>query len=332
MEKPTITIIVPSYNVEPYISRCLKSIKDQSFSNFEVIVVDDGSTDNSSEIAEQFALKDSRFKVVRQENNGQGSARNRGINLAQGDYLSFVDSDDWIHKDYLIKMYECILNTDADIAVCNVERVWESGKRKKNNGIYRKAEVITDTVQYLPRASMSVGDKLFKKSLFDGLRFPEKMKYEDFALMPQILIRAKKIVTIEDVLYFYFWRDGSTTNQKKINRDILKAQRILEASELMEKCPEMLQVFFVKNVMGSLVWGILKENEPFDEVAEIMKEGLQKYPGLVDRNFAALMGKRKKQCGYYLLYGNYRKAQKYVLFYDRIETYAKKVKQFLKIV
>lgn len=281
MEKPTITIIVPSYNVEPYISRCLKSIKDQSFSNFEVIVVDDGSTDNSSEIAEQFALKDSRFKVVRQENNGQGSARNRGINLAQGDYLSFVDSDDWIHKDYLIKMYECILNTDADIAVCNVERVWESGKRKKNNGIYRKAEVITDTVQYLSRASMSVWDKLFKKSLFDGLRFPEKMKFEDFALMPQILIRAKKIVTIEDVLYYYFWRDGSTTNQKRINRDILKAQHILEESDLKNTCPDMLQMFFVKYIVGSLIWGILKEKNSMKEVDDIVRYGKEKYPNFI---------------------------------------------------
>lgn len=330
MRKPIISIIVPSYNVELYIRRCLDSIKNQSFSNFEVIVVDDGSQDSSPKIAEKFAENDMRFKVIRQDNNGQGSARNNGIELAQGEYLSFVDSDDWVHKDYLLKLYDCIQTTEADIAMCNVERVWDNGKRKNNNSISRRAEVITDTVQYLPRASMSVWDKLFKKSLFDGLRFPEKMKFEDFALMPQILIRAKKIVTIEDVLYYYFWRDGSTTNQKKINRDILKAQHILEASELKEKCQEMLQVFFVKNVMGSLVWGILKEKEPFDEVAEIIKEGIQKYPGLADSDFAALMGKTKKQFGYYLLQGNYKKAQRYVLSYEKIVTIMKRVKQLLK--
>lgn len=330
MEKPIISIIVPSYNVELYISRCLESIKNQSFSNFEVIVVDDGSQDNSPKIAQKIAESDMRFRVICQDNNGQGAARNRGIELAQGDYLSFVDSDDWVHKDYLLKLYDCIQTTKADIAMCNVVRVWDNGKRKKNNNIYKRAEVITDTVQYLPRASMSVWDKLFKKSLFDELRFPEKMKFEDFALMPQILIRAKKIVTIEDELYYYFWRNGSTTNQNKVNRDILKAQHILEASELNEKCPEMLQVFFVKNVMGSLVWGILKEKEPYDEVTKIIKEGIKKYPRLADSDFAVLMGKRKKQFGYYLLQGNYKRAQKYVLFYEGIVTIMKKIKQLLK--
>ena len=126
------------------------------------------------------------------------------------------------------------------------------------------------------------------------------------------------MISIEDVLYFYFWREGSTTNQKKINRDILKAQHVLEKSELNEKCPQMLQMFFVKNVMGSLIWGILKEENSCDEVKKIMEEGILKYPELADSDFATFMGKRKKQFGYFLLQGKYKKAQRYVLFSESI--------------
>lgn len=329
MKKTVISIIIPVYNVELYITRCLNSIKKQSFLEYEAILVDDGSTDNSFEIAKKFAQEDERFKVVRQENNGQGSARNHGIDIAKGEYFAFVDSDDWLHEDYLLKLYDCIKESNADIAICNVERVWETGRRKNNNGLLRKAEIITDTVHYLPKASMSVWDKLFKKKLFEGLRFPEKIKYEDFALMPQILIRAEKIVVIEDVLYYYFWRDGSTTNQRKINRDILNAQHILEESELKNICPNMLQMFFVKNVMGSLVWEILKEKNSFNEVSKIMEEGLKKYPNLLKSDIGLLMGKNKKQFGIYLVQGNYKKAQKYVLRYEKFTMFAKKVRQVL---
>lgn len=330
MKKVVISIIVPVYNVELYIARCLNSIKKQSFLEFEAILVDDGSIDNSFEIAKKFAQEDERFKVIRQENNGQGSARNHGIDIAKGEYIAFVDSDDWLHEDYLLKLYDCIKKSDADIAMCNVERVWETGYRKKNNNLLRKAEIITDTVNYLPKASMSVWDKLFKKKLFVGLRFPEKIRFEDFALMPQILIRAKKIVVIEDVLYYYFWRSGSTTNQKKINRDILNAQHILEESELKTICPNMLQMFFVKNVMGSLVWGILKEKNSFSEVSKIMEKGLKKYPNLLKSDFGLLMGKNKKQFGIYLIQGNYKKAQKCVLRYEKIAMFARKVRQMLR--
>lgn len=322
-----ISVIVPAYNVELYIARCLESLKNQSFTNFEVIVVDDGSKDNTVKIIEQFVRCDTRFKMVQQKNSGQGSARNHGIKLAEGDYLSFVDSDDWVHRDYLMNLYNSIKSSGADIAMCNVDRVWADGKRKNNNSIYRKAEIITDMVNYLPRASMSVCDKMFKRSLFDDLYFPEDIKFEDFALMPQVLIRAKKMISIEDVLYFYFWREGSTTNQKKINRDILKAQHVLEKSELNEKCPQMLQMFFVKNVMGSLIWGILKEENSCDEVKKIMEEGILKYPELADSDFATFMGKRKKQFGYFLLQGKYKKAQRYVLFSESIASIMRRVKQ-----
>lgn len=325
MEEPIISVIIPAYNVESCICRCLESVKRQSFLNFEAIIVDDGSTDNSFGIAEKYSQTDKRFKVVSQSNRGQGSARNHGMDLARGAYLAFVDSDDWIHEDYLNKLYSAIQNYDADIAVCNAERVWDTGRKKYNNGIFRKSEVITNAVEYLPGASMSVWDKLYRASIFEGLRFPENMKFEDLALMPQVIIRAQKIAVIEDSLYYYFWRDGSTTNQKKVSRDILKAQHILEDSAIKEKCPEILQKLFVKNVMGSLIWGILKEENPYDEAAEIMNEGIEKYPELTACDLGALMGKSKKIYGYYLLHGKFKRARRYVLAYERMSAALKRI-------
>ena len=113
-----ISVIIPVYNVEQYVESCLNSVIDQSYTNLEIILVDDGSTDRSGEICGQYALKDSRIKVIHEENAGLGEARNRGLRIASGDYICFVDSDDWIEEDYCKELAQAAERTNSDIAIC----------------------------------------------------------------------------------------------------------------------------------------------------------------------------------------------------------------------
>ena len=130
---PEISIIVPVYNVEKYLKRCIDSILNQSFTNFELILVDDGSTDNSGKIIDEYAIKDERIKVIHKENGGQGSARNRGLDIAKGNYIGFVDSDDWIHKDMYKCMYKIINEDNTDIVQVGHNMVEEYTKDKRCN-------------------------------------------------------------------------------------------------------------------------------------------------------------------------------------------------------
>ena len=130
---PEISIIVPVYNVEKYLKRCIDSILNQSFTDFELILVDDGSTDNSGKIIDEYALKDKRIKVIHKENGGQGSARNRGLDIAKGNYIGFVDSDDWIHKDMYKCMYQIINEDNTDIVQIGHNTVEEYTEDKRCN-------------------------------------------------------------------------------------------------------------------------------------------------------------------------------------------------------
>ena len=126
MEKDTnaiFSIIIPVYNVEPYLRECLNSIINQTFQEFEIICIDDGSTDNSFSVLQEYAQKDKRFKIFRQENQGSGIARNYGINTAKGKYLVFVDPDDWVVQDYLEQLYDAFKESGADVELCNVSEV-----------------------------------------------------------------------------------------------------------------------------------------------------------------------------------------------------------------
>ena len=256
-----ISVIVPIYNVEEYLVRCLESLKIQTYPDYEVLMIDDGSTDSSGMIAESFADND-KFRYFRQKNQGQGAARNTGIEKAKGKYLAFVDSDDWVSKDYLKTMYDALVSADADVTNCHTEYVWSSGKHAPNPVTNLPEEKTTDILKFLENTSFASWNKLYKKELFDDIRFPVKMKYEDYACIPQVIGRAKSVICIEDTLYYYFQRDNSTIHSSENLRDMLKAQRILESSSLAEKYPQVLQRYFFRNIIGSLVWHLEHLTKP----------------------------------------------------------------------
>lgn len=209
---PKISIIIPVYGVEKYIAKCIKSIKAQTFTDFEVILINDGAKDKSVVVAEQAIAGDDRFVILHKENGGQGSARNLGLDKARGGYIAFIDSDDWVEPDYLKAMYEKIIVEDADVCTCDVRYVDTNGKIErqfKNNpkGYYENNDYLM-ACWYI---SNFMCDKLFNREVFDGQRFDTSLRTnEDVYLLFELLYQ-KKIVSAPQFLYNYLQRPAATS-------------------------------------------------------------------------------------------------------------------------
>ncbi len=214
--KDLISVIVPVYNVQNYILKCVDSIINQSYKNLEIILVDDGSTDESGKICDELALKDSRIKVIHKENGGLSDARNAGIEVSQGTYLGFIDSDDYIDNDMYMVLMSNLKNTNADISTCGRIIVTEGNESVS----FKENEIIClntfDAVKDLFVANNYVfhaaWDKLYKRELFSEIRFPVGRLFEDAAIMYRIFENAKKIVSTKKQLYYYIQRQGSISN------------------------------------------------------------------------------------------------------------------------
>lgn len=208
-----VSIIIPVYKVEAYIEKCMQSLLDQTYTNFEALIVDDGSPDNSIQLAKAKVGDDPRFIFFEKENGGQGTARNLGLDRAKGDYIAFLDSDDYYEDNYLSVMLEEIVRKSTDICVCNVRNVSITGDelsvRENNIDLYYKNR---DYLMARGYVSNYMWDKLFKASCFEGVRFDPKVRtYEDVHLLFRV-IYGKKITSTDAVLYNYVQRPGSTMN------------------------------------------------------------------------------------------------------------------------
>jgi glycosyltransferase involved in cell wall biosynthesis len=209
---PKISIIIPVYGVENYVAKCIESIKAQTFTNFEAILVNDGTKDNSVVVAEEAISGDERFVIYHKENGGQGSARNLGLDKARGDYIAFIDSDDWVEPDYLKALYEKIISEDADICTCDVLYVDSNGKivrEYKNNpqGYYENNDYLM-ACWYI---SNFMCDKLFKRNTFNDVRFDTSLRTNEDVFLLFGLMYQKKIVSIDRFLYNYLQRPAATS-------------------------------------------------------------------------------------------------------------------------
>ncbi len=283
MNTVKVSIIVPIFNVEQYLTRCLDSVAEQSYNNIEVIMVDDGSTDNSANIAQGYVEKYPYFRLIKQSNLGLGGARNTGIKYATGDYIAMPDSDDWLHKDYIKILVGEALKHEADVVECNGIQIWENGVTKKRfNHIYNN-KIIADSEreEYLKKCSYVVWNKLFKKSIINERQFHEHMTKQDYAWTPFILAKARVVLQINNVLYFYFWRDNSATNLKRVNFDLLKAQTILESDEVFRrKYHNVLQYYYVRNILGTLLWSLSLSYSNKRMISTLIKSAKIRYPKL----------------------------------------------------
>lgn len=234
---PKISIIVPIYNVEQYLRKCIYSLINQTYKNLEIILINDGSSDNSGLICDEYAKKDDRIKVIHKENEGVSVARNIGLDIATGEYIFFIDSDDYLNTNAILILFDNLKKYDADISMCEYIRVYDYNYKEKtikeDIKIYKNIEALeklyNDTFTFHENYGLfiSPGSKLYKKKLFENIRYPIGKFYEDGATIYKVLYNAKKIVHTNLILYYYYQRQGSTSRKKidKTRLDRLDAFR-----------------------------------------------------------------------------------------------------------
>lgn len=219
-----ISVIVPVYKVENYIRRCVDSILNQTYADLEIILVDDESPDNCPAICEEFKEKDARVKVIHQQNAGLSGARNAGIDIATGEYLAFVDSDDYLAVDFIESLYKAMIVTKSDIAMCKYEYVkgdtMTQSHKPGENIVYTGVEMIEN--MYSPDGAFFVvaWNKLYKRQLFDKIRYPKGRIHEDEATTHRLYYEAERAVFVERYLYGYFV-GGESITRKKFNKNRL---------------------------------------------------------------------------------------------------------------
>ncbi|MDV4150428.1 glycosyltransferase [Clostridium sp. AL.422] len=233
MSKVMISIILPIYNVEKYLQECLESILNQSYKDYELIIVDDGSKDNSLKIVNSYKEKFKNLVILTQENKGVSVARNLALSYANGDYISFVDSDDFLDEKMLEKVMKIALKTDAEIVITNYylyynkENIIKFLKDMPYFGFYDSSEIIDMMLKY--KIQGQLWNKIFKRSLLNdnGFEFERGRYIQDIFPVFKIIYNAKKIAYIDKALYFYRQREGSTVHKKneKLTEDYYYAMQ-----------------------------------------------------------------------------------------------------------
>lgn len=216
-----LSIIVPVYNVEAFLPKCLDSLLAQTIEDFEIILVNDGSPDNSQLIIDRYAAEyPDKIRSLTIDNGGQGRARNFGLDIAQGEFIGFVDSDDWIVPEMYEKLYEAAVGAEADISLCDMLAVYEDGREELQSARFDEAAPMS--------AAGSSCNKLFRRSLVADMRFPERLWYEDFAFSAKLLMKSAKTVYVREPLYIYRCGQPSTMHNNNSGRN-------LEIIEIMEE-------------------------------------------------------------------------------------------------
>jgi glycosyltransferase involved in cell wall biosynthesis len=281
---PIISILIPVYNNEEYLYRCLNSIISQTFLKYECILIDDGSTDNSRAICNEFSSKDNRFITLYQENRGVSSARNKGLDIARGKWITFVDSDDWCDSEMLQILYDLVINYTADVSICNLIRT---------NTIYvqeKKASNPRKTIMSGKQAiiEMFAGNifgtsacaKLIRSDIIEqhSIRFSKDIHYSEDALYYyEIFKNAGKVVCVSSACYYYYTNFNSITRQKRINDKIKSCFFAYE---------KMLEIETDKRIRKSLYSAMTKEAY-FKSVSYMLENNLD------DGAFIYLMKKMK---------------------------------------
>lgn len=288
IQEIVVSLIMPVYNVENYIEKCLCSALSQTLPGIEIIVVNDGSTDDSMKIVDCFANKYSNIKIVNKKNGGLSSARNSGIEIATGKYIAFIDSDDYIDKTMIEKMYVMAEEKELDIVACNLTKVDSEGKilgHEKNivdyNCTYNRQQVISE--YFTNNIPAYAWNKLYSKKLFveNKITYPVGKLYEDIGTTFELFFRTDKVGFIDEALYFYVQREGAITKVPsfKASRDIIftidQIKWRLNTSELFYKYKEVflsfsLKYLFLANVLFYKRYGKTKDTEELNSFKELV--------------------------------------------------------------
>lgn len=254
MKEPKVSVIIPIYNVENYLVKCMESVQNQTFDDIEIIAVNDGSTDGSRRLLDEMKLKDDRIIIVDKKNEGLSSARNVGIDIAKGEYIAFIDSDDWVDKEYIKRMYDVCVDYGCDIVQCSYEDIFvyqdsSSTRQTSINSVptfYTGREFCYAMYTLLSWRCNLTWNKLYKKSLFDNIRFPYGKIHEDEFTTYKIIWSAKKIATISDRLYYYRYRKGSIMNESYDKKRLHASEAYTERENFFENQGEIELLYLAK--------------------------------------------------------------------------------------
>jgi glycosyltransferase involved in cell wall biosynthesis len=246
-----ISIIVPVFNLEESVQKCLDSIVIQTYSNTELILIDDGSTDKSGMICDEYALRDNRIKVIHQKNQGTGHSRNVGLAIAKGIYIAFVDCDDWIEINMLSEMYLWLKNNNADIVVAGHHNVYLDNSIKTiitvDEPIILNQIESTSLILEDKKIFSFPWDKLYKRELFEGISYPENLVFEDISTTFKLFYKANKVILLNKAYYYYFQRESSASlNQEfshAIKRKIDHYYAFYERYQFVSSHPEFGHIF-----------------------------------------------------------------------------------------
>ena len=318
MERTKITVVIPVYNVESYIRECLDSITRQTYSDLEILAVNDESTDQSRSIIEQYAMKDIRIRILDKPNGGLSDARNYGIMNASGEYICFIDGDDTIHRTYVEKLHNAIKD-GSDIAVCDMEYVYDGGKKEYSSG----GDFARSSVREKPdliRINNSACNKLYRTSLFREIDFPKGKLYEDLATVPIQIYRSSSVA--KEPLYYYRQRGGSI--QHTVD------ERVFHIYEAIDRCrdyvkthgnePEIMkQIEHMYIIFGLDITTLkIKDMDDKEKRVPMLKKNMQylleRYPDYSKDRYLKSMGFKKKLIFWLLSKGQYEMVLK---LYDR---------------
>lgn len=281
-----VSVIVPVYNVEAYLPKCLDSLLHQTLKEIDIIVVNDGATDGSLAIAEEYHQKYENISVYTKENGGLASARNYGLKYASGEYIAFIDSDDWVSAEMLQTLYNTGIEENADIVVCDIEQVDEEGngfvipQLDESIGNIKKAHMI---------ASPGFCNRIFKKAFLErvGFRFFEGIFFEDLAVHAPLVAQAEKISYVKQGFYKYYVRQGSITRQTQKNDKLLDAFKSIDyLYGGFEKLPnrhifsEELEYIYIKEFLHAASYRLLPYrvyDEHIKRIAVVMSERFPKW-------------------------------------------------------
>jgi glycosyltransferase involved in cell wall biosynthesis len=267
MHNPLISVVVPVYNVEQYIRECVDSIVSQTYCHLEIVLVDDGSPDDCPAICDEYAKKDSRIKVIHQKNGGLAKARNVGIENSSGEYITFIDSDDYIASNYIEILYRGIIENNADVSIASF-RSFE----KNNTAVIEdsscqfatisKKRCFENYTSIFTNPFVSAWNKLYKRNLFSNIRFPEGKLYEDAFTTYKIFDVSQKIVFTSSVLYFYRLNPDSIMGQSFRKKHLEMIDAFRSGFDYFEKKDEkdISELFIAPLLMREIYcwWGVKK--------------------------------------------------------------------------
>lgn len=285
MRRKKVSVIVPVYNVESYLEECINSLMSQDYYNLEIILIDDASTDNSPFLCDKAAMIDERIKVIHKQNGGAASARNVGLNVMSGDYVCFVDSDDYVEKDYVQKLVENLEKANADVAVCGFWYLYKNYEEK--NGQLNKTKVMSQ-IDFLKNfltdwTSGLIWNKIFCSDVVRDIRFEEGHKIDDEFFTYKVIMKCQKIVMFETPLYYYRMRASSVMSssfkyQKQIILD--RVEYITERFDLVTKEYPELRLVYIEDLTDNLIrlWRMSGE---FSDIRSKLKRIIKKYIKLI---------------------------------------------------